>query len=1457
MSCRFIQDNNGEITGALTQTGERSKLYDQLNEQFGKNKAVELFAVSESDEFQEIFGGVKKQNKDTLSKKDSKSLKKLLDFKTDSVTIYDDNATSEILIEQLSDGEVSLHISEIWSDIKGQGSGTKLLNKLKYFSNEFYVPLSLRASTNNNIRTSDGINQENLVKWYEKNGFYISEEDNNFEADETAPFMVYQPTINRSQEPTVENLLRYIAEENKTTEKLTKEQLVDLQDFSNFDRQKLFDTFYDNNGLFIVNENKLTKSGLYSPYEAGMIAMDMQLQQTIKDSLERLKNTSEEELNLIETNSNREMISEFNSFGKLVTIEGVNEENDEFLLYRSGNLVTKAEDAYTMIGNRGSGHFGTGFYFFGDKKDADSYDKRQTTSVNISNYKLLRPKNGEKGIDLHEALKGINNFRYQNNIQGIANSVVNDYELDFYKFKDKINFESFDKWIVGNKEVEDFLLGKNYNTTPFDKNETLTNEILTEYKNEFENQVKKLEKELDSKVNKLISAFKSNSVDISESKKINIKKQVQNYNVDEYSNFAKGKDTLGTQILKYLGFEGINSKGIFELDNSLFGSVIFDIKPNTISNQKQAEVFVDVNGEIRPKRNTETELILPITAKETENSKVTDLNNLSLSTLQENEELTRQVLDEIENELIKDSMDVIGLTEKPIDENLKDFISVLDRFIKDPTTENTKLFAEKSDEYFKRDLTPKKETVVGEDGKEYVKLNTELSEEEVYNQQGLIKVDDNTYLKTAKEDLATLYENVRTYKEKYPKDKTLEEYVQEQIANYSFKDAEVAEAVVLYKMYFSNLTKADVIGKLKATKLAENVYEMTNAQIEAKLVELGVDVSVAKQVVAYHGSPYSFDRFTTNAMGTGEGAQAFGWGLYFTDLESIARNYADKLTGVKAPRQIFRIALEQAIKAGGGKNNFNREKALEFVRNQPTWVTIAKDWVIKAIEENNIEEIQRNLYKVSLHKGKTPSEYTWLEWDKEIPDNIYNSVGRKLQSNGKFLNELFQDSMEFEKTDGTKVKGNKPDGLLFYKRISQILGSDKDASLWLLSQGIDGIKYPSESISRGATSDTARGFNYVVFDENAITIEEQIQFKKIDLITNGFVYNGDVYLNTDSVDLITPIHEFNHLYNKWLKENREDVYMQGLSLIEKEINNPNSEIKDIIEFVKTNQPNLSGEKLKEEILTELVGRRGLELINSNKKSDLVSWLKSAWESIQDMLGLSNYSSNQIAKMNLIEFSTASAVDLLRGNPIVNQTSNFIGNYQYLTEEFPSDFYSKFLAEKKLNSKLFRNFYSNFEINEKGINLINKSETALRNIKIYADENLKQYSLISKQLPDLAEPTDNISNPRVEAVNNPQKVKESKENLYKLNENEIIIKNETEDFVKVNNEIYESVAKQGNLNHFVKLETSNSDYYAVNVEAPQTNLKLSDYNYLNETINSEKFKTKKDFLKGENPDELSC
>jgi hypothetical protein len=46
---------------------------------------------------------------------------------------------------------------------------------------------------------------------------------------------------------------------------------------------------------------------------------------------------------------------------------------------------------------------------------------------------------------------------------------------------------------------------------------------------------------------------------------------------------------------------------------------------------------------------------------------------------------------------------------------------------------------------------------------------------------------------------------------------------------------------------------------------------------------------------AYHGSPHSFDQFSLDKIGTGEGAQAYGHGLYFAGSEDVARWYRDAL----------------------------------------------------------------------------------------------------------------------------------------------------------------------------------------------------------------------------------------------------------------------------------------------------------------------------------------------------------------------------------------------------------------------------------------------------------------------------------------------------------------------------------------------------------------------------------
>ena len=47
---------------------------------------------------------------------------------------------------------------------------------------------------------------------------------------------------------------------------------------------------------------------------------------------------------------------------------------------------------------------------------------------------------------------------------------------------------------------------------------------------------------------------------------------------------------------------------------------------------------------------------------------------------------------------------------------------------------------------------------------------------------------------------------------------------------------------------------------------------------------------------AYHGTPHDFDRFTLDKIGTGEGAQVYGWGLYFAGNRKVAEYYRRTLS---------------------------------------------------------------------------------------------------------------------------------------------------------------------------------------------------------------------------------------------------------------------------------------------------------------------------------------------------------------------------------------------------------------------------------------------------------------------------------------------------------------------------------------------------------------------------------
>jgi hypothetical protein len=104
-----------------------------------------------------------------------------------------------------------------------------------------------------------------------------------------------------------------------------------------------------------------------------------------------------------------------------------------------------------------------------------------------------------------------------------------------------------------------------------------------------------------------------------------------------------------------------------------------------------------------------------------------------------------------------------------------------------------------------------------------------------------------------------------------------------------------------------------------------------------------------------------------------------------------------------------------------------------------------------------------------------------------------------------------------------------------------------------------------------------------------------------------------------------------------------------------ELAKKNSPIQSVIDYVKSTQPNLQGEALQEEILTQLTGKKGLELLQSKKKGGIINWIKEALAEIANMLGLSNYSVEQAMNMTIDEFAKAIAVDLLQGNVITSIT----------------------------------------------------------------------------------------------------------------------------------------------------------------------------------------------------------
>ena len=357
---------------------------------------------------------------------------------------------------------------------------------------------------------------------------------------------------------------------------------------------------------------------------------------------------------------------------------------------------------------------------------------------------------------------------------------------------------------------------------------------------------------------------------------------------------------------------------------------------------------------------------------------------------------------------------------------------------------------------------------------------------------------------------------------------------------------------------------------------------------------------------AWHGSPHEFDaeegapfgRFGLSFVGTGEGGQAFGYGIYLTSEEDIARhNYAQRLGDddtAAAQRALGRFGLAWAtfradeLAACVSFSDFKRElraaawsledlveegemTAEELASDkasirEATKTREAFDALLSAMlatqdyfYESRREDLERALEEAGEgRKAKALREELerFDELKREADANerprhhLYEARIRVADDASNLLDWVARPSEEqLERIRaGLRERGVSEEAAVrltaagsfgeIYRSISEELGGAAKASETLKAAGFAGHKYPADSVGTGA-ADYSRGTNYVIYDTGATEITGAVRWLRND---SGVVYgywdegSGELHLNEDFADFDTPLHEWAHVWLSWVRK---------------------------------------------------------------------------------------------------------------------------------------------------------------------------------------------------------------------------------------------------------------------------------------------------------------------------------
>ena len=317
---------------------------------------------------------------------------------------------------------------------------------------------------------------------------------------------------------------------------------------------------------------------------------------------------------------------------------------------------------------------------------------------------------------------------------------------------------------------------------------------------------------------------------------------------------------------------------------------------------------------------------------------------------------------------------------------------------------------------------------------------------------------------------------------------------------------------------------------------------------------------------AWHGSPHDFDTFDLGAIGTGEGNQAHGWGLYFAKDKKVSDLYRRELSlihdvdkgtlfKVDVPdtktmideQQSLNILSKETKQSLNAAINALPEQEKEVFINEYTNSPLFNHYAKKEIDELGSKFNQLDT-EYNLLKDKYLDKYIEGELNtitqrtinrlaekynidlkalKENPDSIKDV---KNQLDTMWFNAFTEYGMaskkyreiywgKYKEDFSTLLNDSGINGRDFYLALSKALGGAKKASEHLNEYGVKGITYVGEQDGRC----------YVVFDDKAIKVIEKYN-QSINGMTEIMKDGERIISIFKTADRSTFLHEMGHVF---------------------------------------------------------------------------------------------------------------------------------------------------------------------------------------------------------------------------------------------------------------------------------------------------------------------------------------